>query len=163
MYTRVCFSKRWRHVNVSAFERFHFQSHRIWKDSVDVNSRQRLVYFCKCWRDVDVTLTWRQSFVLKDSPSGLTWWPSPHWRPPQTRWPACPASHWLAHLAHTLPINLYLTVGYRHRKRINTGEKAKVIAAVWGTKLIQYFAALAVLLWTIWIIRMNCTRMIWNK
>ena len=38
---RVCFSKRWRHVNVSAFKRFHLQRrrHRILKDSVDVNSR----------------------------------------------------------------------------------------------------------------------------
>ena len=38
-----------------------------------------------------------------------------------------------------------------HRKRINTEEKAKVVAAVLGT---EFLAALAVLP------RMNCTRMI---
>ena len=30
-----------------------------------------------------------------------------------------------------------------HRKRIKTEEKAKVVAAVWGTELIQFLAALA--------------------
>ena len=60
------------HVNILAFERFHFQRqrHRILKDFVDVNSHLRLVYFCKCWHDVDVALTWRQHFDLKDSPLG---------------------------------------------------------------------------------------------
>ena len=32
-----------------------------------------------------------------------------------------------------------------HRRRINTEEKAKVVAAVWGTELIQFLAALAIL------------------
>ena len=30
-----------------------------------------------------------------------------------------------------------------HRRRIKTDEKAKVVAAVWGTELIQFLAALA--------------------
>ena len=30
-------------------------------------------------------------------------------------------------------------------RRINTKEKAKVVTAVWGTKLIQFLAALAIL------------------
>ena len=33
----------------------------------------------------------------------------------------------------------------RHRRRINTEEKAKVVAAVWGTEFIQFLAALAIL------------------
>ena len=33
-------------------------------------------------------------------------------------------------------------VGYTHRRRIKTEEKAKVVAAVWGTELIQFFATL---------------------
>ena len=32
-----------------------------------------------------------------------------------------------------------------HRKRINTKEKAKVVAAAWETELIQFLAKLAVL------------------
>ena len=32
---------------------------------------------------------------------------------------------------------------YRHKRRINTEEKAKVVAAAWGTELIQFLAALA--------------------
>ena len=31
------------------------------------------------------------------------------------------------------------------RRRINTDEKAKVVAAVWGTEMIQFLAALAIL------------------
>ena len=31
-----------------------------------------------------------------------------------------------------------------HRRRIKTEEKAKVVAAVWGTELIQFLAALAI-------------------
>ena len=38
---------------------------------------------------------------------------------------------------------IVLCVG--HRRRINTEEKAKVVAAVWGTKFIKFLAALAVL------------------
>ena len=34
---------------------------------------------------------------------------------------------------------------YHHRKRINTEEKAKVVAAAWGTDLLQFLAALAFL------------------
>ena len=30
-----------------------------------------------------------------------------------------------------------------HRKRIKTEEKAKVVAAVWGTEIIKFFATLA--------------------
>ena len=32
-----------------------------------------------------------------------------------------------------------------HRIRINTEEKATVVAAVWGTELIKFLAALAIL------------------
>ena len=31
-----------------------------------------------------------------------------------------------------------------HRRRIKTGEKGKVVAAVWGTELIQFLEALAI-------------------
>ena len=34
---------------------------------------------------------------------------------------------------------------YNHRRRIKTEEKAKVVAAVWGTEFIQFLAALAIL------------------
>ena len=34
-------------------------------------------------------------------------------------------------------------MGLRHRRRINTEEKAKVVAAVWGTEFIKFLAALA--------------------
>ena len=34
---------------------------------------------------------------------------------------------------------------WRHRRRIKTEEKAKVVDAVWGTELIQFLAALAIL------------------
>ena len=34
------------------------------------------------------------------------------------------------------------TMRYHHRKRIKTDEKPKVVAAVWGTELIQFLAAL---------------------
>ena len=33
---------------------------------------------------------------------------------------------------------------YHRRRRINTEEKVKVVAAVWGTELIQSLAALAI-------------------
>ena len=42
--------------------------------------------------------------------------------------------------------NLYFrVVAAGHRKREKTEEKAKVVAAVWGTKFIQFLAALAIL------------------
>ena len=37
----------------------------------------------------------------------------------------------------------------QHRRRIKTEEKAKIIAAVWGTEWIQFLAALAILHYTI--------------
>ena len=46
------------------------------------------------------------------------------------------------------------------RKKIMTEEKAKVVAAVWGTELIQFLAALAILHQDDLKIRMNCTRTI---
>ena len=42
-----------------------------------------------------------------------------------------------------------------HRRRINTEEKAKVVAAVWGTEFIQFLAALALCTRTILTNRMN--------
>ena len=51
-------------------------------------------------------------------------------------------------------------VGVGHKRRIKTEEKTKVEAFVWGKEFIKFFAALAVLHWTIIIYGMNCTRMI---
>ena len=42
---------------------------------------------------------------------------------------------------------------FEHRIRIKTEEKAKVVASVWGEEFIQILAALAILYWTIWIIK----------
>ena len=42
-----------------------------------------------------------------------------------------------------------LFYGLGHRRRIKTGEKAKVVATVWGEEFIKFLAALAVLHWTI--------------
>ena len=53
-----------------------------------------------------------------------------------------------------------MLVGVGHKRRIKTEEKAKVEAFVWGKEFIKFFAALAVLYWTIIIYGMNCTRMI---
>ena len=39
---------------------------------------------------------------------------------------------------------LQYILGANHRRRINTKEKANVVAAVWGTELIQFLAALAI-------------------
>ena len=36
-----------------------------------------------------------------------------------------------------------------HRRKINTEEKAKVVASVWRAEFIQFLAALAVLHWKI--------------
>ena len=36
-------------------------------------------------------------------------------------------------------------IGPNHRRRIKTEDKAKVVAAAWGTELIQFLAALAIL------------------
>ena len=47
-----------------------------------------------------------------------------------------------------------------HRRRINTEEKATVVAAVWGTECIQFLAALAILHQDELKKRMNCTRLI---
>ena len=33
----------------------------------------------------------------------------------------------------------------QHRRRINTEQQARVVAAVWGTELIQFLATLAIL------------------
>ena len=46
----------------------------------------------------------------------------------------------------------------RHRRRINTEDKAKVVASVWGTEFIHCLAKLALLK-----NRINCTRMIWRR
>ena len=34
-----------------------------------------------------------------------------------------------------------------HRRRTNTEEKAKVVAAVWGTEFLQFLSVMAVLHW----------------
>ena len=57
--------------------------------------------------------------------------------------------------ALTLPqvsslVNMYSTyVGVQHRRRMETEAKAKVVASVWGAKFIKFFAALAILPWSI--------------
>ena len=38
----------------------------------------------------------------------------------------------------------HTALGEDHRRRIYTVDKAKVIAAVWGTKFIEFLAALAI-------------------
>ena len=45
-----------------------------------------------------------------------------------------------------------------HRRRIYTEEKAKIVAAVWGTQFIQSLAALDILHQDDMKKRMNCTR-----
>ena len=51
-------------------------------------------------------------------------------------------------------------VAIPHRRRINTKEKAKVVASVWGTEFIPFLATLAVLPRTVLNNRMNCSRII---
>ena len=46
---------------------------------------------------------------------------------------------------------------FNHRRRIEFEDKAMVVASVWGTEFVQFFAALAVLPQSIWINRMNST------
>ena len=36
------------------------------------------------------------------------------------------------------------TLELKHRRRIKTEERAKVVTAVWGTELLQFLAALAI-------------------
>ena len=42
-------------------------------------------------------------------------------------------------------VNPWLKLGLHHRRKIKTEEKAKVVAADYGAKLIQFLAALAIL------------------
>ena len=51
-------------------------------------------------------------------------------------------------------------VGLSHKRGINIEEKAKVVAAVWGTAFIQFLATLAVLHQVDMKKMMNCTRTI---
>ena len=39
---------------------------------------------------------------------------------------------------------------FKHRRRIRTEEKAKVVTSFWGAEFIQFLVALAVLYWTDW-------------
>ena len=39
---------------------------------------------------------------------------------------------------------------YNHRRRREGEKKAKVVASVWGAEFIQFLAALAVLLQSVW-------------
>ena len=54
---------------------------------------------------------------------------------------------------------LMLQLRCSHSRRIDTEEKAKVVAAVWGPKLIKFLAALAILHQDDMKKRMNYTRM----
>ena len=65
--------------------------------------------------------------------------------------------HFRSELVLQFPVNRKI------RRRIYTGEKVKVVAAVWGTELIQFLAALAVLLQDELKKRINCTMMIGRK
>ena len=47
-----------------------------------------------------------------------------------------------------------------HRRKIYTGDKAKVVVAVWWTAFIQFLAMLAILHQDDMKRRINCTRMI---
>ena len=60
----------------------------------------------------------------------------------------------------TMLFSSYVKEGCMGRKKLTTEEKAKVVAAVWGTELIQFLAALAILHQDDLKIRMNCTRTI---
>ena len=73
--------------------------------------------------------------------------------------------YWLTHNVALLLVLTFLFIFQwsRHRRRIKTEEKAKVVASVWGKEFIEFFAALAVLPWTILNNRMNCTRMIMKE
>ena len=42
-------------------------------------------------------------------------------------------------------IHHWWNVDASHKRRINTEEKAKVVAAVWGTELLQFLAVIAIL------------------
>ena len=48
-------------------------------------------------------------------------------------------------LKYTLTEELGVPLGKIHRRRLSTEEKAKVVAAVWRTELIQFLDTLAVL------------------
>ena len=58
-----------------------------------------------------------------------------------------------APMLHTLPTCLTCMQQLSHRRRIITEEKAKIVAAVWGTELIQFLAAITIF----------CTRRILRK
>ena len=51
-------------------------------------------------------------------------------------------------------------VSRKHRRRIYTEQKAKVVNSIWGTEFIQFLDALATLHQDGMKNRMNCTRMI---
>ena len=52
----------------------------------------------------------------------------------------------------------FLVKGCSHRRRINTEEKAKVVAAAWVKELIKFLAALAILRQDDFKNRLICTR-----
>ena len=65
--------------------------------------------------------------------------------------------------ARTQPSTRSAYIQYTHRRRIKTEEKAKVVAAIWGTEFIQLLAALGVFHQDDMKKRMFCTRMIRRK
>ena len=62
-----------------------------------------------------------------------------------------------------LTSSLLMQLCLYQRRRINTEEKAKVVAAVWGTEYIHFLTALFILKYDDLNNRMNYTRMIWSK
>ena len=50
-----------------------------------------------------------------------------------------------------------LTLGLRHRRKIELEDKAEVVVSVWGAKFVQFLTVLAVFPQSIWKNRMNST------
>ena len=64
---------------------------------------------------------------------------------------------WQSGVSHTGNIFALLHKGQGHRRRMETEEKAKVLASVWGTEFIKFVATLAILPRSIWKNRTNST------
>ena len=58
--------------------------------------------------------------------------------------------HHLAHPPRIHPKQQVTSVLRSHKRRMETEDKAKVVASAWGAKFIQFLAGLAVLPQSIW-------------
>ena len=52
-------------------------------------------------------------------------------------------------------MKMSMTESRAHRRMMERETKAKVVASVWGTEIIQFLATLSILYGTIWKNRMN--------